>query len=97
LSGGRNFKGAKEYKMLDKERVSEVLDDIRGALQAHGGDVKLVEVTDDGTVKVELQGACRGCPMAQMTIQRGVEARLKQEIPEVKEVVPVAAPIGSEE
>ena len=77
--------------MVDKERVAKVLDDIRAMLQMHGGDVKLVEVTEDGTVKVELQGACRGCPMAQMTIQRGVEARLKKEIPEVKEVVPVEA------
>jgi Fe-S cluster biogenesis protein NfuA len=75
--------------MVDKERVKEVLDELRVMLQGHGGDIKLVDVTDDGTVKVVLQGACHGCPMAQMTIQRGVEARLKQEIPEVKEVVPV--------
>jgi len=77
--------------MVDKEQVAKVIEDIRLMLQMHGGDVKLVEVTEDGTVKVELQGACRGCPMAQMTIQRGVEARLKKEIPEVKEVVPVEA------
>jgi Fe-S cluster biogenesis protein NfuA len=77
--------------MVDKEHVARVIEDIRAALQMHGGDVKLVEVTEDGTVKVELQGACRGCPMAQMTIQRGVEARLKKEIPDVKEVVPVEA------
>jgi len=75
--------------MVDRERVEEVLNEIRVPLQMHGGDVKLVDVTEDGTVKVVLQGACRGCPMAQMTIKRGVEARLKQEIPEVKEVVPV--------
>lgn len=75
--------------MVDKEQVANVIEDIRGLLQMHGGDIKLVDVTEDGTVKVELQGACRGCPMAQMTIQRGVEAKLKQEIPEVKEVVPV--------
>jgi Fe-S cluster biogenesis protein NfuA len=75
--------------MLDKAEVSRVLDDIRPALQSHGGDVKLVDVEEDGTVKVELQGACHGCPMAQMTIQRGVEARLKKELPEVKQVVPV--------
>ncbi|MCK4374167.1 MAG: NifU family protein [Candidatus Brocadiae bacterium] len=77
--------------MVDKEQVAKVLDEIRVALQSHGGDVKLVEVTEDGTVKVELQGACKGCPMAQMTIQRGVEARLKEEIPGIKEVVPVEA------
>jgi Fe-S cluster biogenesis protein NfuA len=75
--------------MLDKAEVSRVLDDIRPALQSHGGDVKLVDVEEDGIVKVELQGACHGCPMAQMTIKRGVEARLKKELPEVKEVVPV--------
>jgi len=75
--------------MLDVERVTQVLDGIRQSLQAHGGDCKLVEVTDDGVVKVILQGACRGCPMAQITISRGVEARLKQEVPEVKKVVAV--------
>jgi len=63
-------------RMIDKEKVAEVLDAIRVALQSHGGDVKLVEVTDDGIVKVALQGACKGCPMAQLTIKRGVEARL---------------------
>lgn len=77
--------------MVDKEHVARVIEDIRAALQMHGGDIQLVEVTEDGTVKVLLEGACRGCPMAQMTIQRGVEARLKKEIPEVKEVVPVEA------
>ncbi|MHC4480294.1 MAG: NifU family protein [Planctomycetota bacterium] len=82
--------------MVDEEQVAKVIEDIRSALQAHGGDIKLVEVTEDGTVKVELQGACRGCPMAQMTIRRGVEARLKQEIPEVKEVVPVEPSAAAE-
>ena len=75
--------------MVDKEEVARVIEDIRSALQAHGGDVRLVDVEEDGTVKVELQGACQGCPMAQMTIKRGVEARLKKEIPDVKEVVAV--------
>ena len=78
--------------MLDKAKVAEIIDAIRPALQMHGGDVQLVEVADDGTVKVELQGACQGCPMAAMTIQRGVEARLKQELPEVKQVVAVQPP-----
>ncbi len=75
--------------MVDKEQVAKVIEDIRLALQAHGGDIELVEVTEDGTVKVQLQGACRGCPMATMTIRRGVEARLKQDFPEIKEVVSV--------
>mgnify|MGYP006305393613 CR=1 FL=1 len=75
--------------MVSREDVVKVLDDVRTSLQMHGGDVKLIDVTEDGTVKVELQGACQGCPMATMTIKQGVEARLKKEIPEVKEVVAV--------
>lgn len=76
--------------MIDKEKVSQVIeDDIRPSLQSHGGDCELVDVTEDGVVKVVLQGSCRGCPMAQMTIKRGVQSKLQQEIPEVKEVVAV--------
>ena len=74
--------------MMDKEKVEEVLATIRPMLQRDGGDVELVEV-EDGTVKVKLTGACGGCPMATMTLKRGIEARLKEEIPEVKEVVSV--------
>ena len=75
---------------MDKERVQEVLDKIRPALQADGGDVELVEVTDDGVVKVAArQGACRGCPMSQLTLANGVERVLKEEIPEVVRVEPV--------
>lgn len=69
-----------------KERVEEVLGQVRPALQAHGGDVELVEVGEDGVVKVKLQGACRGCPMSQMTMTMGIEAALKEEIPEVAAV-----------
>ncbi|NLW49216.1 MAG: NifU family protein [Candidatus Brocadiaceae bacterium] len=75
--------------MVDRNKVEEVLNQVRASLRAHGGDVQLVDVTEDGVVKVVLQGACRGCPMAQMTVKRGVEAQLKQQIPEVKEVVSV--------
>ena len=76
--------------MIDEERVAEVIEDqVRPSLQSHGGDCELVEVTEDGVVKLVLQGACRGCPMAQMTIRRGVQAKLQEEIPEVKEVVGV--------
>jgi Fe-S cluster biogenesis protein NfuA len=74
---------------MDKARVQEVLDQIRPALQADGGDVELVEVTDDGVVKVALQGACRGCPMSQLTLSNGVERVLKEQIPEVVRVEPV--------
>ena len=71
-----------------KERVTEVLKKIRPSLQADGGDVELVDV-EDGIVKVKLTGACAGCPMSQMTLKMGIERLLKQEIPEVKEVVSV--------
>jgi len=74
---------------VDKERVQEALDKIRPALQADGGDVELVDVTDDGVVKVSLVGACRGCPMSQLTLANGVERVLKEEIPEVTRVEPV--------
>lgn len=71
-----------------KEQVQEVLDKIRPMLQRDGGDVELVDV-EDGTVKVKLVGACGGCPMATMTLKRGIEAKLKEELPDVKEVVAV--------
>lgn len=74
---------------MDKQRVQEALDKIRPALQADGGDVELVDITEDGVVKVALQGACRGCPMSQLTLANGVERVLKQEIPEVVRVEPV--------
>ena len=72
-----------------KEKVEAVLEKIRPALQADGGDLELVDVGEDGIVKVRLKGACAGCPMSQMTLKQGIESTLKQEIPEVKEVVSV--------
>ena len=74
--------------MVEKSQVQEVLDLIRPSLQADGGDVTLVDVSDDGVVTVELQGACKGCPMSQMTLALGVERILKDRIPEVASVVP---------
>jgi len=71
------------------EKVKSALDKIRPNLQADGGDVELVGVEEDGTVKVRLTGACGGCPMATMTLKQGIEVFLKQQIPEVKEVVSV--------
>lgn len=71
---------------MDKERVEEVIDEIRPQLQADGGDVELVEVTDDGVVKVRLVGACAGCPMSTMTLAMGIEKTLKEKIPEVEKV-----------
>ena len=70
-----------------KEKVEAALAKIRPSLNADGGDVELVEVTPEGVVKVRLTGACGGCPMSQMTLKMGIERALKQEIPEVKEVV----------
>jgi len=70
-----------------KEKVQKVIDRIRPNLQADGGDVQLIDVTDDGVVKVKLLGACHGCPMAQMTLKNGIERFLKKEIPEVREVI----------
>lgn len=69
-----------------KEKVEKALEKVRPALKADGGDVELVEVKD-GVVKVRLTGACGGCPMSQMTLKMGIERHLKNEIPEVKEVV----------
>lgn len=69
-----------------KEKVEEALKGIRPALQADGGDVELVEVTEDGVVKLRLKGACGCCPMSTYTLKMGIEQRLKEEIPEVKKV-----------
>ena len=72
-----------------KERVQAALDKVRPALKADGGDVQLIDVTADGVVKVRLTGACGGCPMSQMTLKMGIENVIKQDVPEVKEVVAV--------
>jgi len=72
-----------------KERVEAALEKIRPSLQADGGDVELVEVTPEGVVKVRLTGACSGCPMSEMTLQMGIGRALKEEVPEVKEIVAV--------
>ena len=71
-----------------RERVQSALDKIRPTLQKDGGDVVLVDVTDDGVVKVQLTGACKGCPMSQITLKEGIEKFLKSEVPEVKSVEP---------
>jgi Fe-S cluster biogenesis protein NfuA len=73
-----------------EEKVREALEKVRPHLQRDGGDVELVEITEDGIVKVRLQGACAGCPMAQMTLQMGIEQTLKEMVPEVKAVQGVA-------
>ena len=75
--------------MANKEitdKIKEVLEQIRPYLQADGGDLDLVEITDDYIVKVRLLGACGSCPMSTMTLKAGVEGTLKKEVPEVQSV-----------
>ncbi|MFW9937256.1 MAG: NifU family protein [Candidatus Thorarchaeota archaeon] len=74
---------------MDKEKVKQVIEKIRPQLQMDGGDVELVEITDDGIVKVRLQGHCVGCVHAQQTLQWGIERAIKQFVPEVRQVVGV--------
>ena len=72
--------------MTIKEKVENALQKVRPSLQADGGDVQLVDVDEDGLVKVKLMGACGGCPMSQMTLKMGIEKILKQNVPEVTSV-----------
>ena len=75
--------------MVDKNDVAAVLDLIRPSLMADGGDVTLIDVREDGTVVVELTGACKGCPLSQLTLANGIERILKERVPGVERVVPV--------
>ncbi len=72
-----------------EEKVKEVIESVRSALQGHGGDVELVGTDADNTVKVHLQGACQGCPGATITMKMGIERILKEKVPEVKKVIAV--------
>lgn len=76
--------------MVDKEKVKQVIDKIRPQLQMDGGDVELIEITDEGIVKVRLMGHCAGCMHAQQTLQFGIERAIKQFVPDIKQVVNVA-------
>ena len=69
-----------------EEKVKKAIEEIRPHLKADGGDVELVEVTDDGVVKVKLLGACEGCPMREMTLTHGIKKFIKERVPEIKEV-----------
>lgn len=71
------------------DQIAEVIESIRPMLQNDGGDIELVSIEDDYTVNVRLQGACKGCPGAQMTLKMGVERLLKEKVPQVKEVIAV--------
>ena len=76
-----------KWRSVMKEKVQEALEKVRPMLQRDGGDVELVEVEEDtGIVKVRLTGACKGCPMSQMTLKAGIERFLKSEVEEVSSV-----------
>lgn len=73
-----------------KARVQEVIDLVRPAVQGDGGDIELVDVSGDGVVSIRFHGACHGCPSSTMTLQYGLERNLKDRIPQVTQVIPVA-------
>ncbi|HEY1684679.1 MAG TPA: NifU family protein [Tepidisphaeraceae bacterium] len=72
-----------------REQVQKVINLIRPAVQADGGDIELVNVLDDGVVQIRFHGACHGCPSSTMTLQMGIERNLREKVPEVTRVVPV--------
>ena len=72
-----------------RERVQGVINLIRPAVQADGGDIELVDVAPDGVVQIRFHGACHGCPSSNLTLQMGIERNLRDKIPEVTRVVPV--------
>jgi Fe-S cluster biogenesis protein NfuA len=72
-----------------REKVQNVLNLIRPAIQADGGDIELVKVADDGVVSIRFHGACHGCPSSTMTLQMGIERNLIERVPEVTKVIPV--------
>jgi Fe-S cluster biogenesis protein NfuA len=81
--------GSDDTQQSFEEKVKDVLEAVRPNLQSHGGDVEFVSVEDDKSVNVRLKGACSGCPSAQMTLKMGIEQMLKEQIPEVSQVVAV--------
>ncbi len=81
------MEAAEKEKLLDKVRVT--LDKVRPYLQSDGGDIELIDITDDFIVKVKLTGACSGCPFSMQTLKAGVEQALIKEVPEIVEVIAV--------
>jgi Fe-S cluster biogenesis protein NfuA len=73
-----------------KERVQGVINLIRPAVQADGGDIELVDVNTEGIVQIRFHGACHGCPSSTMTLQMGIERNLREKVPEVTQVIPVS-------
>jgi len=72
-----------------RDRVLDVINLIRPAIQADGGDIELVDISDDGIVQIRFHGACVGCPSSTMTLQYGIERNLRDKVPQIKQVVPV--------
>jgi Fe-S cluster biogenesis protein NfuA len=79
-----------ETQLPVRDRVQGVINLIRPAVQADGGDIELVNITKEGVVEIRLHGACHGCPSSNLTLQMGIERNLRDKIPEVTGVVPVA-------
>jgi len=71
------------------DRVQKIINLIRPALQSDGGDIELIDVSEDGVVRIRFHGACVGCPSSNLTLQTGIERNLKNRIPEIQEVIPV--------
>ena len=72
-----------------RDKVQGVINMIRPAVQADGGDIELVDVSPDGVVQIRFHGACHGCPSSTMTLQMGIERHVRERVPEVTQVVPV--------
>jgi Fe-S cluster biogenesis protein NfuA len=72
-----------------RDKVQNVINLIRPAVQADGGDIELVDVNPQGVVQIRFHGACHGCPSSTMTLQMGIERNLREKVPEVTQVVPV--------
>jgi Fe-S cluster biogenesis protein NfuA len=81
---------ATQNSQLTRDKVQGVINLIRPAVQADGGDIELVDVSSDGVVQIRFHGACHGCPSSTMTLQMGIERNLREKIPEITAVVPVA-------
>ena len=76
--------------MIEKEKIEEILNRVRPSIQADGGDAESVNIREDNVIELRLKGACNGCPMATLTLKAGIERIIKEEIPEVAEVIAVA-------
>jgi len=75
--------------VITKEKIESILAKVRPSIQADGGDVELINIREDNVIEVRLKGTCNGCPMATLTLKAGIERLIKEELPEVKEVIAV--------